>query len=268
MPLSTGPCEAWPTNLCCEIADGMAEEDVERWTLVASQILWGLSGRRLGPCPVAVRPCRRACLDAAPVSFQAGYSGGPWIPYIDTGGVWRNASVCGCKSDCSCGELCEVRLEGPVYDIVSVDVDGEVLVQEAYRVDSAGLLVRTDGECWPTCQDMAAPPGEPGTFTVEYRIGLPLDEAAVAAVSELTCHLLKGCAPSGSCGCKANRNLTRMVRQGVEMELPDPSLIYAEGRTGLPLVDLWLSVVNPYRLDSPSRVYSPDYKRPRMTTWP
>lgn len=268
MPLRTGPCEAWPTSLCCSIPEGMKEDDVDRWTRVASQILWGLSGRRLGPCPLTVRPCRRACLDAYPISFQAGVRTGPWVPYIDPGGVWRNASMCGCKADCSCGELREVRLEGPVYDIVSVDVDGEVLVPEAYRVDSAGLLVRTDGECWPDCQDMAAPSGTEATFTVEYRVGLPLDDAAIAAVSELTCHFLSGCAPGGGCGCKANRNLTRMVRQGVEMGLPDPSLIYADGRTGLPLVDLWLSVVNPYRMSSPSRVYSPDYKRPRTTTWP
>ncbi len=267
MPLQIGPCSAWPTKLCCEVPEGMEQEEVDRWTRVASQVLWALSGRRLGPCPIKVRPCRRACADDAPISFQSGVSTGPWVPYIGTDGAWRNASGCGCASDCSCGELCEVRLEGPVYDIVSVDVDGEVLVPEAYRIDAPGMLVRTDGECWPDCQDMAAPSGTEGTFTVEYRIGLPLDDAAVAAVSELTCHFLKGCSP-GACGCKTNRNVTRMVRQGVEMEMPDPTLIFAEGRTGLPIVDLWLAVVNPYRMTSPSRAYSPDFKRARTTTWP
>lgn len=265
MPLPTGPCEAWPTELCCDIPEGMEGAEVERWTLVASIILWGLSGRRWGPCPVTVRPCRRSCGDTG-FSFQTGT--GPWIPYIGTDGMWRNASVCGCKSDCSCSELCEVYLPGPVYDVTEVNVGGEVLVPEAYRVDAPGKLVRTDGECWPDCQDMAAPVGEPDTFAVTYRWGLPLDAAAVAAVSELTCHLLKGCSPGGSCGCKSNRNLTRVVRQGLEMEMPDPTLMYSEGRTGLPFADLWLAMVNPYRLTSPSRVYSPDFKRPRVTTWP
>lgn len=266
MPLHIGPCDPWPTSLCCEIPEGMALEEVDRWTRVASQLLWGLSGRRLGPCPVTVRPCRRSCLESAPISFQARTSTGGWIPYIGVDGVWRNASVCGCRADCSCSELCEVYLPGPVYDVVSVDVDGELLVPEAYRVDAPGRLVRTDGGCWPDCQELASPPGTEGTFTVSYRVGLPLDDAAIAAVSELTCHFLKGCAP-GSCGCKTNRNLTRMVRQGVEMEM-DPTLIYSEGRTGLPTVDLWLSVVNPYRLTSPSQVYSPDFKRPRVQQWP
>ncbi|MFD4314985.1 hypothetical protein [Streptomyces sp. NPDC058548] len=268
MPLQIGPCEAWPTDLCCDIPEGMPEEEVERWTLVASIILWGLSGRRWGPCPVTVRPCRRSCLESTVTSFQAGAGTGPWIPYIGVDGAWRNASVCGCKSDCSCGELCEVYLPGPVYDIVEVNVDGDVLVPEQYRVDAPGKLVRTDGECWPTCQDLAAPPGEPGTFTVTYRWGLPLDAAAIAAVSELTCHLLKGCSPGGSCGCKTNRNLTRISRQGVDMEMPDPTLIYSEGRTGLPMSDMWLAMVNPYRMTSPSRVYSPDFKRPRTQQWP
>ncbi|WP_405893688.1 hypothetical protein OG272_15640 [Streptomyces sp. NBC_00104] len=266
MPLQVGPCDPWPFEPCC-VVDDYDPADVERWTRVSSQILWALSGRRLGPCPVTVRPCRRSCLDSAPVSFQAGVGTGPWIPYIGVDGIWRNASTCGCKSDCSCGELCEVYLPGPVYDVVEVDVDGEVLVPEAYRVDAAGQLVRVSGGCWPTCQDMAEPSGAPGTFTVTYRWGLPLDDAAIAAVSELTCHLLKGCNP-GSCGCKANRNLSRVTRQGVELEMTDPTVLFSQGRTGLPVVDLWLAAVNPYQMTSPSRVYSPDFKRPRVTTWP
>lgn len=268
MPIQTGPCQAWPTELCCE-TEGIEEADVARWTLIASQILWGLSGRRWGPCPITVRPCRRSCLASMPSYAVQWQSAGPWIPYIDQYGVWRNASVCGCRSDCSCTELCEVYLPGPVYDVTEVQVDGVVLPAGAYRVDAAGLLVRTDGNCWPDCQDMAAPAGSDNTFFVTYRYGLQLDAAAIAAVSELTCHLLKGCTGgSGSCGCKSRQNMTRLSRQGVDYEWADPTLIYSEGRTGLPFADLWLATVNPYRLTSPSRVYSPDFKRPRTTTWP
>lgn len=267
MPLQVGPCDPWPVELCCEIPEGMEQAEVDRWTAVASQILWALSGRRWGPCPVTVRPCRKSCMESGPLNIINWGTAGPWIPYIGVDGQWRNASVCGCKSDCSCGELCEVYLPGPVHDIVSVNIDGEDLPAGSYRVDAPGMLVRTDGECWPDCQDMGAEAGAEGTFTVTYRWGLPLDDAATAAVSELVCHFLKGCVPGG-CGCKINRNLTRVTRQGMDMEMPDPTLIYAEGRTGLPLVDLWLATVNPYRLTSPSRVYSPDFRRPRVTTWP
>ncbi|MFD8774473.1 hypothetical protein [Streptomyces sp. NPDC059916] len=272
-----GQCDPWEVDLsCCDLPDDAAnEETTDRWVRVASIILWGLSGRRWGPsCPVTVRPCRRSCLDPYPYTVRWG-TVGPWVPYIGLDGAWRNASVCGCRSDCSCSELCEVSLPGPVYDIQSVDVDGETLpapdpandVIGSYRVDAPGLLVRTDGECWPDCQDMAAPPGTPGTFTVTYRTGLPLDAAAIAAVSELACHFIKGCGGS-SCGCKSNRNVTRVTRQGFDMEMADPTVIYSEGRTGLPLADAWLATVNPHRLASPSRAYSPDYRRPRVTTWP
>lgn len=267
MVLQTGPCEPWPIEPCCELPDDQAL--VERWQRVATRLLFMLSGRRWGPsCPLTVRPCKRACMDSFPWLTVSWGAAGPWVPYIGADGVWRNASVCGCASDCSCTELCEVKLEGPVHDIVEVNVDGVVLTPgDDYRVDAPNLLVRTDGECWPECQDMAAPAGTDATFTVTYRTGLPLDVDAIAAVSELTCHLLKGCAP-GSCGCKANRNVSRVTRQGYEIEMADPTLIYSEGRTGLPLADLWLAAVNPYRLTSPSRVFSPDYKRPRMTQWP
>jgi hypothetical protein len=46
------------------------------------------------------------------------------------------------------------------------------------------------------------------------------------------------------------------------------TLLYAEGLTGIPEADMWLLAVNPFRQRSPSRVYSPDYRRPRVTTWP
>ncbi|MEV6183558.1 MULTISPECIES: hypothetical protein [Streptomyces] len=50
--------------------------------------------------------------------------------------------------------------------------------------------------------------------------------------------------------------------------MPDPTLLYSSGLTGLPLADLFLTTVNPGRLSRPSRVYSVDYQRPRKTTWP
>ncbi|WP_245600891.1 hypothetical protein [Streptomyces sulphureus] len=238
--------------------------------MVATRILWALSGRRFGPsCPITVRPCRRSCTESLTPSGIGYGVVGPWVPYIGVDGLWRNASVCGCRSDCSCTELCEVQLQGPVYDVLSVMIDGAELVPEAYRVDEPGLLVRTDDGCWPDCQDMAAACDAEGTFCVTYRTGLPLDEAAVAAVSEYACHLAKGCGTAGgSCGCRPNPNLTRIQRQGVEIERADPSVVYAEGRVGLPLVDQWLVAVNPGRLGSASRAYSVDWRWPRRTRWP
>ncbi|MGY5034361.1 hypothetical protein ACWC9U_26590 [Streptomyces sp. 900116325] len=244
-------------------------DEIERWTRVASEILWRLSGMRWGPsCPVTIRPCGKSCVEQYAPFWTAGVpqSGGR-IPYMDDGGVWRNA-VCGCRTDCSCTELCQLKLDGPVFDVLSVVVDGVTLPPEAYRVDVPNILVRLDGECWDACQQLDEAPTEPGTAAVTYRPGLPLTEAAIAAVSELVCHYLAGCG-GGSCGCNATvRNATRISRQGIEIERPDPTIMYESGLTGLPIADAWLMAVNPYRLKSQSRAYSPDYRRPRTHQWP
>jgi hypothetical protein len=269
-------CDPWPIDRgCCDLPDDVDPAVIERWHRVASITLWRLSGRRYGPsCPVTVRPCGRSCAEEMVSWATLGPSTGGWVPYLGADGQWRNAAVCGCRSSCSCTQLCEVRLDGPVYDVVEVLVDGEALVPEAYRVDVPNLLVRLDGECWPACQDMAAPCGEPGTVCVIYRTGLPLDEAAVTAVSELTCELVKACIPGGQCRLPGNtiklarQGSTMAYRQGVTVEGYDPTVLFATGRTGLFGVDLWLSTVNPFNQPYASRVYSPDMRRPRTQQWP
>jgi hypothetical protein len=92
-----------------------------------------------------------------------------------------------------------------------------------------------------------------------------LDEPASAAVSELTCQLILACLPPGTKGrgeCRLPGNVTKVIRQGVQVEMADPATIFAEWRTGLPMVDMWLAAVNPHKLTSSSRVLSPDFRRP------
>ena len=270
MPIHTGPCTPWEfTPDCCSVPDGTPQATIDKWRRVATSILWAMSGRIYGPaCPVTVRPCKKSCMDGYFGRLNFAYPGsGGLYPYM-LDGQWYNASPCGCSTDCSCGELCEIVLDGPVFDIVSVQ-DGETLLPpSAYRVDNGSRLVRTDGNCWDTCQDLSAAPGQPGTLTVTYRTGLPLDAAGLTAFDALVCHLIRGC--SSGCGCDASTrsNLTRVQRQGVTMEMADPNVLFEQGRTGIREVDLWLSMANPYRLTSKSRVMSPDYKPQRVTTWP
>ncbi|UQA94816.1 hypothetical protein [Streptomyces halobius] len=53
-----------------------------------------------------------------------------------------------------------------------------------------------------------------------------------------------------------------MTRQGFEVEMADPTVVYSEGRTGLPICDARLATVNPHRLASASTAYTPDFRRP------
>lgn len=287
MALASGLCslDGWTLDRSCmDIPAGTTEEVIERWRRVAAELLFGLTGQRFGPsCPVTVRPCRKQCADgfgllASRFFYQGqGYqSTGQFIPYMRDGMMF-NASLCGCDGDCHCGpELCEVYLPGPIYDVVSVDIGGATVDPTTYNVLDGRFLVRRSdvaadaagGTCWPSCQDMSLPPGADGTFTVVYRTGIPLPAMGVAALSELASHYIRGCNGCG-CGIGAQQNLSRLSRQGVELEFADPQQILEDGRTGLPLTDLFIHTVNPSKLPQAMRVLSPDApRRPRIWTGP
>lgn len=250
-PDVVSPCGTWPVDLSCfeGIPDGVDPALVERWAQVATDRLWSLTGRRFGVCSRTIRPCRKACAEQYGIVWQYGQ----YMPYI-VNGEWYNASPCGCRQDCSCTELCEVFLPGPVYSVSSVLIDGQVLDSDAYRVDAPGLLVRQDGGCFPACQALDLPPGEDGTFVVTYQYGIPLTEDAKAAVSEYTSELVKRCLPG--CDCRLT-----------DTDLEEAA---AGGLTSLPFVDGWIRSVNPYGLPSQPRVMSPDsgFLTPRVQIWP
>lgn len=287
MALASGLCslDGWELDQSCmDIPVDTPPEVIERWRRVAAELLYGLTGQRFGPsCPVTVRPCRKQCADGFGLltgrffyQGQGYLSTGQFIPFMRDGQMF-NASLCGCSGDCHCGpELCEVYLPGPIYDVVSVDIDGDTVAPATYNVLDGQFLVRRSdvaddafgGKCWPSCQDMSLPPGQPGTFTVVYRTGIPLPAMGVAALSQLAAHYIKGCNGCG-CGIGTRNNLSRLSRQGVDLEFADAQQTLADGRTGLPLVDLFIHTVNPSRLPQAMRVLSPDApRRPRIWTGP
>lgn len=262
------PCWPRPDTSCCSDLDttGKTEEQValiERMLHVSTEIMWRLSGKKYGACPVTVRPCKDDC-----GSSRQGYTwwnGIRWMPYLDNG-VWFNDPCSICKTGCSCSELCEITLPGPVDSIVSVMVDGITVPPEQYRVDDGRKLVRLGDDCWPTCQDMNKPTTEVGTMAVTYRKGEAVPQGGLWAAGLLACQLIKACSAAADCALPSNAQ--RIVREGVTLDL-DPLLIDATGfRTGIAEVDLWLSAVNPYRSTEPSVIMSPDTPRPRVTTWP
>lgn len=153
-----------PTTVLEELDPAMKERaEALAWSTLAA-----LTAYQIGTCPITVRPCLASC-NPTGIDSAIAYGGhtnslpvrqiGTFSPHIDSGGQWVNA--CGCKNsgECSCTQLCEAFLPLPVGAITSVRIDGAVLDPSAYRVDNGYRLVRTDGECWPKCQDMAGPGG-------------------------------------------------------------------------------------------------------------
>jgi len=264
---SEGPC-AWPIDTsCCPDWDTYTPELQASATAWATDILWPLSGRRFGPCEITVRPCGSTCNFAGgwmtwPVALDGGNAAaaGGWFPFVDQTGVWRN---CGCAGVCSCSARCEVFLPGPVAGITEVMIDGIVIPAESYRVDNQELLVRTDGECWPECQDMnldADPVTGIDTFSVTYSRGTPVPVSGQIAAGILACDFAKTCLT----GCKLPGNLSSLSRQGIEVTAIDPTDLLEDGLTGIAQVDTWLRAVNPYKLRERSRLYSPDLNYQRM----
>jgi hypothetical protein len=256
------PCD-WAINTdCCEkwdAADPALQDFAKR---VAVELVWRLSGRRFGLCETTVRPCRRRC-DQPRLPTWPPPPGGGWWPVL-TGGSWINAACGSCRPDCSCAELCEITLPGPVHSVAEVQVDGQVLDAGAYVVHDHRVLVRTDGGCWPDCQDLTAKPGEPGAFVVTYTQGVAVPPGGQYAAGVYACELVKSCTGGN---CRLPKRVQSLTREGVTLTFLDPLDFLDKGRTGIPEVDQWIAAVNPAALREPSRVYSPDLPPPRTVTW-
>lgn len=268
-PTEEGPCSWTVETSCCPDWDTMDPQVQSVAVAYATYLLWALTGRRYGPCSVLLRPCQSKCdgftgYRTWPVgSPGTSGAGAPWmIPYVDNG-VWRN---CGCTGGCSCRAACELFVPGPVAAIDEIRVDGLVVDPSAYRLDhfqGLPVIVRIDGECWPDCQDMSLEPDEPGAFAVTYQRGVAVPRAGQIAAGLLACEFAKSCA--GASDCALPQELQSLTRNGVEVQVVDPSVLPDTILTGIADVDRWVRAVNPNSLAAGPRVLSPDLPSRRFT---
>lgn len=220
-------CEPWPVEWPCDITDKTPEQ-LDAAAEFAGFLLWGLSGRRIGLC-----------------SYTEGYwpaTTGACGVGKDSHGNWRNALVG--------GNCCRILLaQTPVAEVVSVTVDGTVLAAEDFDVVRKTWL-RSRASCWSTSSDCDDPP-----VVVEYIAGAGFPPGTALAVGEVACELLAGW--SGG-PCKLPSRAISVSRQGVTVQMADPSEFVDNGLLGLPIADAWVRAVNPNKLIKSSRVYSPD----------
>lgn len=267
-PDGEGPCSWALETACCPDWDTTDANTRALGTAWATYLLWALTGRRYGPCSVKLRPCAQKCdVFQGYMTWPVGNPGSsgagmPWmIPFVDNG-TWRN---CGCAGVCSCRARCEIPLPGPVARVDEVLIDGAVLDPGSYRVDSyrgQPVLVRTDGECWPECQDMGLADDAVGAFTVTYQRGVDVPRAGQIAAGKLACEFIKACEGGD---CRLPDQLASLSRNGVEVEVADPTELLENGLTGVADVDLWIRAVNPARKAMRSRVLSGDLPAERFT---
>lgn len=224
-------CLPWPLDPHCLPDDWNPAELTEAQQAAVDQareLLVGWSGGWYGQCQRTVRPC-------GPVD-------GP------------------CSGPCGCAPVCRVHLPAPATGIVAVTVDGVALAADAVRIDGHTWMVRQDGgPCFPGCQDLSRPLGEPGTWGVTYLYGWPPPRMASSALTVLALDIFRQCEDGR---CLPPSGTTRIVRTGVTIEL-DPK----DYRNRLPIVGRWLDVANPDRRRSPLMPWSPDLPVTTSTTW-
>lgn len=205
--------------------------------------------------------------------------GGSWDSYVLGGwwqygtyprplffnGVWYNLTCgSGCADgNCSCSYVSETMLPEPVVSVDQVKVDGVVLAPTAYRLDDYRKLVRTDGSQWPLCNDLNLADTQVGTWSVQVTFGEPVPTLGQLAVGELATQLAKiiDCNED----CELPQPVQQLVRQGVTMNFLDPNKVFADGKVGLYLCDLFVSTVNPHSLISRSEIFDIDGSNYRIT---
>jgi hypothetical protein len=257
-----GPCDGWNDVIwTCNLTPAM-QAVTGTAVAAASDVLFALSGRRLGICTLTVRPCRSSCFgDGWP--FNQWWQLGMWPRPFFYQGVWYNLTCGSCTNGCSCNYVSEALLPAPVSSIDQVKVDGVVLDPSQYRVDEWRKLVRLGGQMWPLCNDLTKADTEVGTWSVTVKFGVEVSTLGNLALGELASQFAKLIACDDS--CMLPKPMQQLVRQGVTLNFLDPNELFANGRIGLYLTDLFLTVENPVGLASPSRVYHLDDSPYRIT---
>ena len=247
----SGPCD-WPVQSSAkEWTDGDPDDKAVAAEL-ATNNLWALTGRVFGLCEVSVRPCFSPT-DYSTYRGRSG-SGADWFPGL-VSGSWMPGS-CGCSDGCN--HPSEVALPGPVHSIVQVMIDGDIVDESGYLIRNNRWLIRTDGGVWPQNQNLAVPDGAVGAFTVTYKQGIEVPLAGQLAAGDLAVEFLR--ARKGG-KCKLPDRAISVSRQGMDIQLVDAQVLFEQGLTGVAAVDQWIASVNPHKVKSRPRVYSPDSPR-------
>lgn len=253
----TGPCANWIADAdvfacapCNTIVGGSQDLVLAgQAATAASEFLFENSRRRFsGLCTKVVRPSTRW-------HERADRRGSLWSS-LPEWTRWRSNTDP--HDDEGYRTIFEVGLIGyPVVAITEVWVDGVQLASTQYRVDNFRWLVRTDGVPWPSFQDLALDPhvaGNAPTFEVKFQHGTGPPQLGVLAAREFACDLYKGLKGDQ---CQIPDRVVNMVRQGTSFALIKPA-DFDKGKTGIRLVDLFISTYNPKRRGRRGTIVSPD----------
>lgn len=171
-----------------------------------------------------------------------------WLP-VAVGGSWHVLSCDRCASQfCSCERVKSLRFPFRVDSITQISIDGAVVEASAYELRAHRVLLRVDGGVWPRPEPTSR------EFQIDLIRGVPVPAGGRIAAAELANEI--GRAVAGDPGCRLPARVQTITRQGVTVGMLDSMSDLEDGKTGLWLVDSWLSSV----MDAPriGGLWSPD----------
>ena len=231
----------WPAHIDTEALDPNIKALSE---LYAVRCMEALTLHRVGGSPVTIMPVSRELVDG----FYIGYPGIPGeypLGYFSLGTVWPSAEHL--KNYTSITAVQALDLPGPVGEIAEIRIDGAVLDPLAYRVENGRYLIRLDGGSWPV--------NSGDDFTVTYFNSHPVEAMGSYAAGVMAAEWLK-LLTNAKGGCRLPKSVTNIQRQGLTMELARG--MFPDGVTGMPEVDAYIMLLNPFALKVMPQVYSPD----------
>jgi hypothetical protein len=118
--------------------------------------------------------------------------------------------------------------------------------------------MRLDSGHWPWAQNLTLADTEDHTFAVTYTYGADPPELGVQAAAQLACEIYRAC--EGDANCALPAGVTRIQTQGITIDklaFTNWGFMDNVWRTGLSLVDAFLSAYNPARLQRRPVFWSP-----------
>lgn len=210
------------SQITCE-CEGVSSAIIQGWIDQASDVIAIITGGQIsGRCSDVVRP--------------------------------RGEGTCGCiqQSCCVCGDVRGIVLPGPDPQIDEILIDGDSF--NDWIILDGKTLVRSDGQPWPSCQDVTAPSTEDGTFQVSVTYGQEIPLLAKEAAAELICMMLRHPAQSTRGGHPGTRSVSIA---GVNIGLDQIALEAKQRAFMMPYVNRLLTVYAPDG-GTPAVVYSPE----------
>lgn len=186
----------------------------QQWLDMASSILFRITCFRFpGICEVKLRPCVACYCSCHPCNCVTRYDPLP------------------------------ISLAYPLIDIVEVIEEGVVQPLSNYRIDDYSRIVRLDSLAWPGCNDLISEPPAASVWEITLQYGRSVPLELQFAAETLACELKKAC--NGSASCALPAHISRVVRQGVAIDVDSSYKYFAQGLTGVPQVDQILQAYTP-----------------------